>query len=110
MLEQPAIEVHLLLKLGKSMIGQNKVTILTRPGIYPQTHIANKMIQPPVPILHHIHAVVKEHMLHTVKVIEDCGKHALTEFVHQIIQYLDASIKDGLAQFKKLVVRDTAVF
>jgi hypothetical protein len=60
--------------------------------------------------MNHIRTVMEEHMLHAVKVIEDRGKHAFTEFVHQTIQDLDASIKNGLAQVKKLIVGDTAIF
>src|SRR5690349_23005427 len=107
--DQPAVEMHFLPKMGEPMIGQYQIPILARPSLDTSTDIANELVEPPVPILYNIHSVMKEHMLDAIQVIEDRGKHALPEIIHQVVENLDPSFEDGLAEIKELIISNATI-
>src|SRR5215217_3714835 len=96
-------------KISEPMVGQNQITIFATPLVNASRDIAHETVKPPVPILDHIQPVMKEHMLHTIQVVEDAGKHTFAKIVHQIMKDLDPTVENRLAKIEELLIRDTTV-
>src|SRR6476620_9276550 len=96
--------------LGEAVVRQDQITVFAGPFFDARADLPDKAIQSPIPLLHYVHSIVKEHVLDAIKVIENTGKHTLTKLIHQTIQNLNSSLKNLLTQIQELIIRDAAFF
>src|SRR5690349_10039745 len=103
MFKQPAVQMYFFSIFGESVVRKNQITIFARPAFDLSADIPDKAVQSPIPVLHHVHTIMKEHVLDAIKVIEDAGQHAFAKFIHQTVQNLNAPLKDFLTKIKKMI-------
>ena len=88
------------------MVGKDEQVVL---AVQARLHLADEGIQFPVPGFGDVEAVVIEHVLDTVEIVEDARQHAFLEFTEQVEEDLFTAFEDGIAQGEELIVSDAVL-
>ena len=103
---QPAIEMYFELEGAETVVGHHEQAMLS---IEPRRHLADERVEFFVPGFGHVEAVVIEHVLDAVEVVENARQHAFLKLSEQVEKDSLATLEDQVAQRDELVVTD-AIF